>query len=106
MLAPKERDLMFIGGGLMGNKRTPEEEEALFYRGYGPTQVDLRALAYYRCERIIEDIAVECQQIFSTAEGGDDRAQALDYLKANFLPNQTIDLALRTPTGASPKGLV
>ena len=40
ILAPKERDLMFIGGGLMGAWRAPREEEALFYRGYGATRID------------------------------------------------------------------
>jgi spectinomycin phosphotransferase len=56
ILAPKERDLMFVGGGQFGDARTPPEEEALFYRGYGPTSLDSR-LAYYRYERIIQDIA-------------------------------------------------
>jgi spectinomycin phosphotransferase len=93
ILAPKERDLMFIGGGLLGQWRTPQEEETLFYRGYGQTQIDPIALAYYRFERIVEDIAVYCQQIFLTDEGGEDRAQSLHYLKSNFLPNSTIELA-------------
>ncbi len=96
ILAPKERDLMFIGGGLLGNWRTPEEEEALFYRGYGHTQIDATALAYYRCERIIQDIAVYCEELLLTAEGGADRAQSLRYLKSNFLPGSTIEIARET----------
>ncbi|HSG16803.1 MAG TPA: hypothetical protein VLE70_10850 [Anaerolineae bacterium] len=32
ILAPKERDLMSIGGGLMGGWKSPQEEEAWFYR--------------------------------------------------------------------------
>jgi spectinomycin phosphotransferase len=91
-LAPKERDLMFIGGGLMGARRTPQEEETLFYEGYGPTQIDPIALAYFRYERIIQDIAAFCEQIFSTT-GGQDRQQAYDYLISNFLPDGTIDIA-------------
>ncbi|OGO17259.1 MAG: phosphotransferase, partial [Chloroflexi bacterium RBG_16_48_8] len=55
ILAPKERDLMFIGGGQMGTWHTPQEEETLFYRGYGQTQINPVALAYYRYERIIQD---------------------------------------------------
>lgn len=35
VLAPKERDLMFIGGGQGFVGRTPQEEERLFYQGYG-----------------------------------------------------------------------
>ena len=35
ILAPKERDLMFVGGGQGFTGHTPQEEETLFYRGYG-----------------------------------------------------------------------
>ena len=93
IFSPKERDLMFVGGGLGGNGHTPQEEEALFYQGYGQTNINQIAIAYYRYERIIEDIAVFCEQIFLSSEGGEDRKQALEYLKSNFLPNSTIERA-------------
>jgi spectinomycin phosphotransferase len=96
IFAPKERDLMFIGSGLGGNGHTLLEEETLFYQGYGSTQVDPTAMAYYRYERIIEDIAVICDQIFLTDVGGEDRRQHFGYLKSNFLPNHTIDIAYRS----------
>ncbi|MGH7292632.1 MAG: phosphotransferase, partial [Myxococcota bacterium] len=58
ILAPRERDLMFPGGaqGFLGH--TPEGEEALFARGYGRSAADPSALAYYRYERIIQDMVV------------------------------------------------
>jgi spectinomycin phosphotransferase len=93
ILAPKERDLMFIGGGQFGAGRTPLEEENLFYRGYGRTQIDPTALAYYRYERIVQDIAVFCEQLFLTNEGGEDREQSLRYLTSNFLPGNTMEIA-------------
>jgi spectinomycin phosphotransferase len=93
--APKERDLMFAGGGQFGNARTAAEEEMLFYQGYGPAVVDQYALAYYRYERIIEDIAAFCEQIFGGDAGGEDREQALRYLASNFLPGGTIETAYR-----------
>ncbi len=96
ILAPKERDLMFIGGGQFGARHTPQGEETLFYRGYGQTQIDPIALAYYRYERIIQDIAVYCEQIFLTNEGGEDREQSLRYLTSNFLPNNTIEIAYKS----------
>jgi len=52
-------------------------------------------LAYYRDERIIQDIAAFCEQIFSSPAGGEDREQSLRYLKSNFLPNETIEIARR-----------
>lgn len=96
IFAPRERDLMFIGAGLEGRGRTPGEEETLFYQGYGRVDVDPDALSYYRCERIIEDIAVYCEQIFLSDEGGADREEALVYLKSNFLPNGAIAMARRS----------
>ena len=96
ILAPKEHDLMFISGGQFGDGHTAQEEETLFYRGYGQPEIDPSALAYYRYERIIQDVAVICEQISMTEEGGQDREQALRYLKSNFLPNNTIEIAHRS----------
>ncbi len=98
LLAPKERDLMFIGSGLMGNRRSLQEEEALFYPAYGETSINKIALAYYRYERIIEDIAVFCEQLLLTDAGGADRESAFHYLASNFLPNKTIEIAYRSDT--------
>jgi spectinomycin phosphotransferase len=94
--APKERDLMYAGGGQFGDARTPDEEERLFYRGYGQTPIDQRALAYYRYERIIDDIAVECEQIFSTTGSGEDREQALRYFMSNFQSTGVLEIAYRS----------
>ena len=95
-LAPKERDLMYIGGGLLASGLTPQEEESCFYESYGQTALDPIALAYYRYERIVEDIAVYCEQLFLSENGGEDRARSLHYLKSNFLPNSTIEIAYQS----------
>lgn len=101
ILAPKERDLMYIGAGLVGGWSLPAVEETLFYQGYGPTPLNRDALTYYRYERIIQDIALFCEQIFLTASGGEDRAQALHYLLSNFESNGVIELARRADAGAT-----
>jgi spectinomycin phosphotransferase len=93
ILAPKERDLMFIGGAQGFAGHTAQEEETLFYTGYGQTQIDPIAQAYYRYERIVQDIAAFCEQLLSTNEGGEDREQSLLYLESNFLPKGTIEIA-------------
>lgn len=93
--APKERDLMVPGGAQGFGGRTAAEEEALFYQGYGPTAVDPAALAYYRCERIIQDIAVECEMVFRGDAGQADRAQEFEYLTWNFRPGGPLEAAYR-----------
>ena len=93
ILAPKERDLMFVGGGQGFIGHTLEEEQLLFYQGYGHVEIDQVAIAYYRYERIIQDIAVYCEQLLLTSEGGEDRSQNVRYLMSNFLPGNTIAVA-------------
>jgi spectinomycin phosphotransferase len=93
ILAPKERDLMYFGAGLWGRWHTPQEEETLFFRGYGQTEIDQTVLAYYRFERIVQDIAVDCSHILQINADHEDRAQSLYYLTGNFQPNSTVDLA-------------
>lgn len=96
ILAPKERDLMYIGGGLLASGLTPQEEETRFYRAYGSPPLNRTALAYYRYERIIQDIASFCQELLLTNAGGADRAQSLRYLMSNFLPNGVIEIAYQS----------
>jgi spectinomycin phosphotransferase len=95
ILAPKERDLMFIGGGIDGIWKS-EREEAIFYEGYGKTEINLSALAYYRYERIIEDLAVICGQLLQTDEGGADRERSFGWFRSNFEPERTIEIAQKT----------
>ncbi len=95
MLAPKERDLMFVGAGI-GDSWRGERTERNFYAGYGPTEIDWSIIAYYRCERIIQDIATFGQQLFLSPEGGADRPRAVSFVASNFQPNSTIDIALES----------
>jgi spectinomycin phosphotransferase len=94
IMAPKERDLMYAGGGQFKNVRSPGEEERLFYQGYGKTHINDIAMAYYRYERIVEDLAIYCEQLLLSGEGGEDRQQSLHYFKSNFQPSGTIEIAL------------
>ena len=95
LLAPKERDLMFVGGGIDEIWKS-EREEAVFYEGYGKTEIDMGALAYYRYERIIEDLAVIAEQLLLTDEGGADREQAYRWFIGNFELESTIEIAEKT----------
>jgi len=92
ILGPKERDLMFIGGGV-GGVWNSEREETLFYRGYGPVEVDRMALAYFRYERIVEDIAVYCEQLFLSDDSDQAREEGLRRLLGVFEPNAVVERA-------------
>ncbi len=93
IFASAERDLMFIGAGLGDTGRTPEQESALFYQGYSPTNVNRPAIAYYRYERIIEDIAAYCDEVLLSRSTGADRQQALENVMSNFRPGGTLQRA-------------
>ncbi|MCA9942190.1 MAG: aminoglycoside phosphotransferase family protein [Ardenticatenaceae bacterium] len=96
LLAPKERDLMYLGAGLLGDWLSPREEEACFYAAYGQTPIDFDLLAYYRYERIVQDIASFGEELLTPGGSRIDREQSLHYLKSNFLPNSTIALAYQS----------
>ena len=95
VLAAKERDLMFIGGGVGGRWNRPHEAE-LFYRGYGPAEVDPVAIAYYRYERIVQDVVLFCQEILLPGAPAPDRARALVKLAGGFGPGSVTEIACRT----------
>lgn len=95
IMAPKERDLMFIGGGVANVWNKPDEEE-LFYKGYGKTDVNRTLLAYYRHERIVEDIAEYGQKLLLTTEGGQDRIEWYEQFITQFDPQGVVDIAFKT----------
>jgi spectinomycin phosphotransferase len=95
LLAPKERDLMFVGGGI-DNIWQSKRDESVFYEGYGNTEIDFAVMAYYRYERIIEDLVAYAEQLLLTDEGGADRAPAYERFKFNFEPGSTIEIAENT----------
>jgi spectinomycin phosphotransferase len=94
ILAPKERDLMFIGGGV-GGIWNNAQEVGWFYQGYGRTEINLVALSYYRYERIVVDIAECAEQIFGMRGSVEERQKALGLMN-QFLPNNVVDIAHRT----------
>lgn len=95
IMAPKERDLMFIGGGV-ANVWNRANEEKLFYEGYGNTEVNLALLAYYRHERIVEDIAIYAQELILSTAGGENRSQMYEHFIDMFKPNGVVDIAFKT----------
>lgn len=95
VLAPKERDLMFIGGGVANVWNKPEEEK-LFYQGYGTTEINRPLLAYYRLERIIEDIVIYVEELLLQPACGKDKGEMFKQFMAMFVPNGVVDIAFET----------
>ena len=96
ILAPKERDLMFIGGGI-DNIWKSERDQALFYEGYGRPDIDLSARAYYRYERVIQDLADYGAQVLLSNEGSEiERETHCRYFMMNIDENPRIERAKQT----------
>jgi spectinomycin phosphotransferase len=53
-------------------------------------------MAYYRYERVIEDLAAYGEQLLLTDEGGADREEAYERFTGNFEPGSTMEIADKT----------
>jgi spectinomycin phosphotransferase len=96
IMAPKERDLMFIGGGI-ANVWNKSHEEKFFYKGYGKTEINMTILAYYRHERIVEDIALYGQQLLLTStDDQSNRTESYKHFIAQFEPQGVVEIAFKT----------
>ena len=95
IMAPKERDLMFIGGGVANVWNKPHEEK-FFYKGYGKTEINRTILAYYRHERIVEDIAVLGQQLLLTSIDNKNRIESYKHFIDQFEPQGVVEIAFKT----------
>jgi spectinomycin phosphotransferase len=100
IFTPMERNRMFFGSGMAGDQ-TSGWEEGAFYQGYAQVEVDLCAIAYYRYERIIQDIAEFCKHLLLSYESGEDREQAYLYLIESFLPGHVVEAAFKTDSRIS-----
>lgn len=95
IMAPKERDLMFIGGGIANVWNDPQEEVS-FYKGYGSTDINISLLAYYRHERIVEDIAEYGQALLLSNFDNKDRPEMYEQFISMFDPQGVVDIAFKT----------
>lgn len=96
LLAPKERDLMFIGAGV-ANVWNKELEENLFYQGYGQTDLNWDLLTYYRYERIVEDIAIYGEELLlKSSQDAESRLEMYNHFMGMFEPGGVVDIAFKT----------
>jgi len=92
-VAPRERDLMFVIGGIAAGQVGPRQT-ALFLRGYGPVEPDAAALAYYRCAWALQDLASFGHTVLLDETAGEaNRREALRIFTLSFAPDQLVALA-------------
>ena len=91
--APKERDLMFVVGGISTSLIQPHETE-WFFEGYGETAVDPLALSYYRHAWAVQDIGSYGEAaLFAPSAGDESRSHAARMLMRLFAPGEIVELA-------------
>jgi len=93
IIAPKERDLMFVVGTRIGGRSIMSREEDLIFEGYGSKNIDPLALAYYRNEWVVADVGGWGQSVFDKEVGPLTKQSALKYFKALFVPGNVMDVA-------------
>lgn len=96
VLAPKERDLMFMVDG---------PGEAAFFRGYGAAAIDAAALAFYHYGRVIEDLGGFGEVVFYMDSGDDTRRESIGWVRKQFEPGYHLHAAYKWDRIAS-KGAV
>ena len=68
LLAPKERDLMFV----LGEDTIHTREEQMFFDGYGKVKISQLALAYYRYEWCVQEIGDFGERVFLMKDAGEN----------------------------------
>jgi len=94
MLAPRERDLMFVAGSPIG-LAPGDPELRLFEAGYGGLDIDPETLAYYHIDWAVQDIASYGQQVMLDDISVESRAYALRLVLSIFEPDGEFEVARR-----------
>lgn len=93
ILAPKERDFVFI---LDGEPDSPTVEDTLFMEGYGAAEIDRLVLAYYRYEWAMQDIGSFGETILLTDAVGDEtKHDSMRWFTLMFEAGERIEAADR-----------
>ncbi len=99
--ALKERDLMFVVGGI-GSGLVSPRETACFLQGYGDAAIDPCALTYYRYAWAVQDMAAYGEQVFFMPDLGDEtRRDAVRGFMRLFGPGNIVALAFESDGNAA-----
>jgi spectinomycin phosphotransferase len=93
LLAPKERDLMFV----LGQETIRTREEHMFFSGYEELEINQLALAYYRYEWCVQEVGDFGARVFLTKDAGDGTKQhAVEGFSKLFAQGDVVEAALNT----------
>jgi len=94
VLAPPERDLMFVVGGVLAFAPVGAREQSRFFDGYGPVDIDRTRLAYYLCVRALFDIVDWAARVIDLDRWTDqERAESLAIVRGLLSPTGLVTLA-------------
>jgi spectinomycin phosphotransferase len=100
VFSPKERDLMFVIGGI-GPGLVSAQESACFLEGYGEADFDPQALTYYRFAWAVQDMGAYGEKVFfSPGLGEASRRDALAGFRRLFEPGNIVDIAFSSDRAA------
>jgi spectinomycin phosphotransferase len=85
MLAPKERDFIFVGA--------TSQNTSPFFEGYGQAEIDWTALTYYLWERIVQDLIACAQGVFFRADLEEETKAEAVKLFVNILAGGDLETA-------------
>lgn len=91
VLAPAERDLMFVlGGGVLADLPVTPEHQTDFLNGYGGVggvrEIDTELITYYRGLRTLEDVAEPASVVLDPGAPAEDREGNLGYVNDVLSP--------------------
>ncbi len=93
LLAPKERDLLFV----VGEETIETREEQLFFKGYGNVKINPLALAYYRYEWCVQEVGDFGERVFLAEGTGESTKQdSIEGFMKLFSKGDVIEGAFNT----------
>lgn len=97
MLAPKERDFLFIKASSADSDVLPGT--SAFFQGYGRTDIDWIALTYYRYERALQDLIACAQEVLCRDDLGEEtKGDSVRLFRAILAEGGEIEAAAQAST--------
>lgn len=94
VLAPRERDLMFVLGGVLAFAPVTDRQRAWFLEGYGAVDPDPVRLAYHQCTRALEDVAGWAALALDVGGAtATERREALSIVRGVLSPTGLVSIA-------------